>query len=97
PRVQVAKRVRHGEIFRISLQDRFILSDGISQFPLLDKRLRRADSLLLVEPKTKCHMNADSVSGSSASYRVVREFTGRFPPCDQPEDQSRMVFRTGPL
>src|SRR3989454_790606 len=97
PKTKCRSPHSYGIWFRVSLQDLFILSDGILQFPLLDKLLRRAESLLLVEPKTKCHMSADSGSGSPARNSIVREFTGGFPPCDEPEDQSRMVFRTGPL
>src|SRR5437870_12356644 len=52
PRVHVANRARHGEIFRISLPDLFILSDGILQFPLLDTLLRSAESRLPGATKT---------------------------------------------
>src|SRR6185369_5320992 len=58
--VKIADGVADRQIFGICFEDFLVLSNRVLKLALLDKLLRRAEHLLLVEPKTKRHMSADS-------------------------------------
>ena len=54
-RVQVPDRVEHRQVFGVFFEDFLILSDGVLQFSLLNRLLRRGEDLCLVETETKSH------------------------------------------
>ena len=51
-RVKVTDGIQNGEVFRIMLQDFFVLGDGILQLTLLNELLRSAENFLFIETET---------------------------------------------
>ena len=95
--VEVANSIGDGEFLGVSLQDLFVLSNGILQFALLDELLRSAESFLFVEAETERHMIADSRSGlPPARKRLPWEGLPTGWPSDRPclPIIPGMVFRT---
>ena len=75
--VEIANGVGDSEFLGVSLENFFVLGDGILQLALLDELLRSAENLLFVEAKTKRHKIADSSSRfiSPPENISVRRFT----------------------
>ena len=70
--IKIADRVRDGEILVVVLADLFVLSNGVLQLALLDKLLRGAENLLLVEAETKRHRiepNSRDCRGTKSEVR----------------------------